>query len=177
VLRTYARERLIVVCVRHRIRAQNVDVMREFATELFELNRLRRSACRPQASGPFPAQGNAGMCFPGFVGGCTRTVEGGFSDSPDKAFRMYGRVYGALGKSFTDDTAKTVRISIVRSDPKETLIFRREFRVRGGGDVGWHCYWDTNSNLVVTIQGKPSVRLSLILDKQTGKFREVKATL
>ena len=73
-LRADARERLIACRVRHRIRAQNVDVMREFATELFELNRLRRSACGPQASRTFPAKSDAGMCFPGFGGGRTHTV-------------------------------------------------------------------------------------------------------
>jgi hypothetical protein len=107
--------------------------------------------------------------------GCTRTVTGGFSDSPDRAFRVCGRVYGALGRSFNDDTAKTVRISIVKIDSQETLVFRQEFRVRGGGGVGWHCVWGTNNNLVVTIQGEPSARLSLVFDRQTGKFREVKA--
>ena len=49
--------------------------MREFATELFELNRLRRSACGPQASRTFPAKGDAGMCFPGFGSGRTHTVD------------------------------------------------------------------------------------------------------
>jgi hypothetical protein len=75
VLRTDARQRLIVVRVGHRIRAQNVDVMRQFAAELFELNRLRRSACGPQASGTFPAKSDAGMCFPGFGSGRTHTVD------------------------------------------------------------------------------------------------------
>ena len=67
VLRADALERLIVLRVRHRIRAQNVDVMRQFATELFELNGLRRSACGPQASCTFPAKSDAGMCFPGLA--------------------------------------------------------------------------------------------------------------
>ena len=49
--------------------------MRQFTTELFELNGLRRSACGPQASRTFPAKGDAGMCFPGFGGGCTHTVD------------------------------------------------------------------------------------------------------
>ena len=49
--------------------------MREFAAELFELNRLLRSACGPQASRTFPAKRDAGMCFPGFRGGLTHTVD------------------------------------------------------------------------------------------------------
>ena len=53
-LRANSRERLIVVRVRHGVYAQNVDVMRQFTAELFELNGLRRSAGGPQASGAFP---------------------------------------------------------------------------------------------------------------------------
>ena len=64
---------MIVVRVRHRIRAQNVDVTRQFAAELFELNRLRRSAGSPQASRTFPAKSDAGMCFSGFGSGRTHT--------------------------------------------------------------------------------------------------------
>ena len=49
--------------------------MRQFAAELFELNRLRRSAGGPQASRTFPAKRDAGMCFPGSGGGRTHTVD------------------------------------------------------------------------------------------------------
>src|SRR2546427_300187 len=120
--------------------------------------------------------------------GCGRTVTGGFHDSPDKKFRMYGRVYGALGKAFLDETRKTVRISVVRNDSEETLIFRRDIHVKGS-DVGWDCTWDKEDNVSVVVfdygprvywedarkAGTQSNRLasvSLIRDKQTGKFRE-----
>jgi hypothetical protein len=120
--------------------------------------------------------------------GCSRTVTGGFDDSPDKKYRMYGRVYGALGKAFLDETRKTVRISIVTKDSEETLIFRREIRVKGS-DVSWDCTWDEDDNLTVVVfdygprvywedarkSGTPSnrlARISLIRDKQTGKFQE-----
>ena len=122
--------------------------------------------------------------------GCSRTVTGGFEDSPDKKYRMYGRVYGALGKAFLDETPKTVRISIVTNDSEETLIFRREIQVRGS-DVGWDCTWDTEDNVSVVVfdygphiywedarkAGTPSnylASVSLIRDKQTGKFQERK---
>ena len=39
--------------------------MREFAAELFELNRLRRPAGGPQSAGAFPAKRDAGMWVPG----------------------------------------------------------------------------------------------------------------
>jgi len=68
-------QRLVVVRVRNRIGAQNVDVMRQFATESFELNGLRRSACGPQASGTFPAKSDAGMRVPASHGGRTHIVD------------------------------------------------------------------------------------------------------
>ena len=122
--------------------------------------------------------------------GCSRTVTGGFDDSPDKKHRMYGRVYGALGKAFLDETRKTVRISIVTKDSEETLIFRREIHVKGS-DVNWHCTWDKDDNVSVVVfdygpriywedarkAGTPSnylASVSLIREKQTGKFQERK---
>src|SRR5437867_1671922 len=82
--------------------------------------------------------------------GCSRTVHGGFVDSPDKKYRFYGRVYGAYGRSFLENTAKTVWISIVANDANETLLFRKEYRVNGS-DVGWDATWDNQDNLTVVI--------------------------
>ena len=49
--------------------------MREFATELLELNRLRRSAVGPQAPRTFAAKRDTGMCLPGFRGGLTHSID------------------------------------------------------------------------------------------------------
>ena len=124
------------------------------------------------------------------IPGCSRTVTGGFEDSPDKKFRMYGRVFGALGKAFMDETPKTVRISVVTNDSEERLLFRREIHVKGS-DVSWDCIWDKEDNLSVVIfdygprvysedaqkKGTRSnllATVSLIRDKQTGTFKERK---
>jgi hypothetical protein len=82
--------------------------------------------------------------------GCSRTVIGGFTDSPDKKYRVYGRVFGALGHAFIDDTVKTVRITIVANDERETLLFRKEYRVKGS-DVGYDATWDEHNNLAMVI--------------------------
>src|SRR5438046_443656 len=82
--------------------------------------------------------------------GCSRTVTGGFTDSPDKKYRMHGRVFGALGKAFLDETRKTVRLSIVLNDPQETLLFRKEISVKGS-DVSWDCTWDKEGNVSVVV--------------------------
>ena len=84
--------------------------------------------------------------------GCSRTVTGGFEDSPDKKYRLYGRVYGALGKAFLDKTRKTVRLSVVTNNAVETVLFTREFRVTGS-DVGLNWTWDKDANVTVAIFG------------------------
>jgi hypothetical protein len=82
--------------------------------------------------------------------GCTRTVVGGSNDSPDKKWRVYARVYGAYGRAFLDETPKTVRISIVTADTKETLLFRKEYRVTGSG-VTWDAAWDERGNPTIVL--------------------------
>ena len=82
------------------------------------------------------------------VAGCTRTVIGGYEVSPDKRYCVYGRIYGAYGRSFLDNTTKTARISIVTVAPNETLLFRKEYRIRGS-DVSWDGTWDQQHNLTV----------------------------
>ena len=77
-------------------------------------------------------------------------MTGGFTDSPDKKYRVYGRVFGALGHTFADDTRKTVRISIVANDTNATLLFRKEYRVKGA-DVGWDATWNDHNDLSVVI--------------------------
>ena len=87
--------------------------------------------------------------------GCTRTVVGGYTDSPDKTYRVYGRIYGAYGRSFLENTPKTVRISIVTAAGNETLLLRKEYRVQGY-DVGWDAAWDEHHNLTVALFEYPA---------------------
>src|SRR5258705_9988956 len=39
--------------------------------------------------------------------GCTRTVIGGYKDSPDMRYRVYAKIYGAYGRSFLDNTLRS----------------------------------------------------------------------
>ena len=82
--------------------------------------------------------------------GCTRTVVGGYEQSPDKEYCVYGRIYGAYGRAFLDETSKTVRISIVVAGTNQILLFRKEYRVRGS-DVSWDAAWDQHNNLTVVV--------------------------
>lgn len=86
--------------------------------------------------------------------GCTRTVHGGFDDSPGKKYRLYGRVYGAYGKPFLADTWKTIRITIVSVEGGEKLLFTKEYRFRGF-NVSWDSKWDGDYDLTVTISNLP----------------------
>ena len=90
------------------------------------------------------------LCAVIFVVGCSRTVLGGYTDSPDKKYRVYGRVYGAYGRSFVDNTPKTIRISIVAAIGGEKLLLRKEYRIQGA-DVGWDATWDEQDNLTLAI--------------------------
>jgi len=123
-----------------------------------------------------------------WVAGCSRTVIGGYADSPDKKYRVYGRVYGEYGRSFLDETDKTIRVSIVAEGGSETLLFRKEYRVHGS-DVGWDGAWHGSTNLVVvffeyprgvnrwdlTKQGTPTNHIctvTYLFDSKTGTFAE-----
>lgn len=86
----------------------------------------------------------------GLVSCGSRTVTGGFSDSPDRQFRVYVRVYGAVGQSFVSETAKTLVVSIVAARSKETLLRKDSYRVQGS-DVGWDLTWDPHNAPSITV--------------------------
>jgi hypothetical protein len=115
-------------------------------------------------------------------------VTGGFTDSPDKKLRVYGRCFGALGRDYIATSTKQVRITIVANDERETTLFRKEYSVHGA-DVGWTATWDQSTNLTVVIydygdgiafngliKDEPPKRvfhtLFYCFDPKTGKFAE-----
>lgn len=84
------------------------------------------------------------------VAGCSRTVVGGFLDSPDEKYRVYVRTYGAYGHRFVDETAKVLRVTIVRNDGSGTILFKKEYRIRGS-DIVANTAWDQRGNVVVIL--------------------------
>jgi hypothetical protein len=82
--------------------------------------------------------------------GCSRTVIGGYRDSPDGRFRVYGKVYGEYGESFLNETSKRIRISIVSNDGDSNRLLEKEYHVKGS-DVSWRAIWDEHNNLKLTI--------------------------
>ena len=138
------------------------------------------------AKSKFPAFAVAALVL---SAGCTRTVVGGYTDSPDKKYRVYGRTYGAYGRAFVDETSKKFRVTIVTGDTNETLLLRKEYHVRGS-DVSWDASWDQHNNLTVVVydygrgldrvdaskRGSPTNHLLTLvyrLDSKTRSFSEV----
>src|SRR5688572_6944937 len=87
--------------------------------------------------------------------GCTRTVVGGFVDSPDNTVRVYGRMKGAYGRAYTDVTPKTISITIVKIDKEETVLFSEDYPVKGG-DLTWRSTWAAKNTLVITVINRPT---------------------
>jgi hypothetical protein len=113
--------------------------------------------------------------------GCSRTVVGGYADSPDNKYRVYGRVYGALGRRLYENTAKTVRITIVQNGATESQLFRKEFHVKGT-HVSWEATWETANDVKLSVyatdigvglEATKTTSVRLRFDVKAGKFLEV----
>jgi hypothetical protein len=121
--------------------------------------------------------------------GCTATYTGGFVSSPDGKYVVYGHVRGAYGRSFIDQTAKTIRMDIVaKSDGGEKTLLQRKYRIQGS-DVCWDAMWDKDDNLTLAFydygtgvsfydarkNGTPKRQIRTVayfLNSKTGTFAE-----
>jgi hypothetical protein len=83
------------------------------------------------------------------ISSCTRTVIGGFSDSPAKTFRVYGRGFGALRKAYVDETRKQVRITFVTNSSAEAQIGQFTFNFKAASDLGWDAKWDGEKRVTI----------------------------
>jgi len=82
--------------------------------------------------------------------GCRRTVIGGYTDSPGKEYRVYGKIFGAAGHRFSDYTKKSVRITIVAAGVDEHVLFTNSYEVTGS-DVSWDAKWLDKTNVTISI--------------------------
>jgi hypothetical protein len=129
-------------------------------------------------------------------GGCTRTyISTGDPGIPSPAgdTRLCLTAHGAYGRAYGDRTGKLLDICIKRGAPtNETILFLHKYRFVGAdlwGAVEW------NSTNAVTVQvydsgngvskyeararAAPSnhiATLSFLMDKQTGKFKEIRGS-
>ncbi len=99
-------------------------------------------------NGPFAWLVLAGIWM--FLCGCTRTVTGGYEDSPDGNYRVWVRTFGAYGHAFTDYTRKTVRLRLVeiigaKTNWQEKPLFSKEYHFQGS-DVMVNTSWDADDN-------------------------------
>jgi hypothetical protein len=125
--------------------------------------------------------------------GCSRTVTGGYDDSPDGKFRLWVRTFGAYRHAFVDRTRKTIRVRLVevigdKNNWNEKLVFEKKYHFTCA-DVGLETSWDTNNNLTAVVYDWPDglvesdaekqgiasnyiATLRFKFDKNTGKFTE-----
>lgn len=125
--------------------------------------------------------------------GCSRTVTGGYENSPDGKYRLWVRTIGAYGHAFVDRTHKTVRIRVdenpnLKNGGREVILFSKEYHFTCA-DVSLNSSWDDKGNLTLVVYDfGPGVSsydaaqthiasnhiatLSLTFDKQAGTFRE-----
>ena len=87
--------------------------------------------------------------------GCSRTVTGGYEDSPDGKYRVWIRNFGAYGRAFTYRTRKIVRISLVeivgaKTNWDEKLLFTKEYHFKCA-DVMVNTSWDKEDNLTAVV--------------------------
>ncbi len=122
------------------------------------------------------------------ISGCTRTVTGGCSVSPDTKYCVYGRLYGAYGHSFMSRTSKTIRISIETNNGSKKVLFQKDYKFVGSY-VGWDAVWRDSTILNVNVFEYPPganpynlnvkipktnllFTLAYALDSRMGKFTE-----
>jgi hypothetical protein len=125
--------------------------------------------------------------------GCSRIVTGGYTDSADGKYRCWFREFGPYNYSIINRWTNRIRIVEVLGDKthwEEKTLFTKEYHCK-------HPYmmiealWDKEDNVKIIVYeyghgvaweaarkaGSPSnfiASVSLILDKQTGKFHEKK---
>lgn len=127
--------------------------------------------------------------------GCSRTVTGGYEDSPDGKYRLWVRTFGAYGRAFVDRTPKTIHVRLVEllgdeNNQNEKLLFENDYRFTCA-DVCLQASWDTNNNVTAVVFDWPGgvtgsnakkqsiasnyiATLRFDLDKSTGNFTERK---
>jgi hypothetical protein len=64
--------------------------------------------------------------------GCSRTITGGYEDSPEGKSRLWVRTFGAYSRAFVHRTRKTVRVRLVevlgdKNNWNEKLLFEKQY--------------------------------------------------
>ena len=81
--------------------------------------------------------------------GCSHTVVGGHTDSPDKSLRLWVSSHGASGKAYVDKSKKKLWVSIEsRSETNSEVLFERDY-ILTGSDIEWDTRWSSNEAVAV----------------------------
>ena len=133
--------------------------MRQFAAELFELNRFCCSAGGPQSSRTFPAKDDAGVCFPGFGSGCPHAVNRRNKSDGVRSNVSIEQEAGAALNGAID--VHTLRAQLLH-EMRAVRLRRQDDRCVGGVQGGSNraseaidnsCVIPTEENLVTTSSG------------------------
>jgi hypothetical protein len=157
-------------------------------TGAFAHNRGEREINGRQHPGRVPVTLLLLFCLVTAFLGCSRTVTGGYTDSPDNKYRLYLRTFGAYGHAFDDNTSKTLRITIVENDNPKVTLFTKDYSIRGSS-VSCNSIWDKEDNVTVVAfdygpgvdrsdgesNGSPTNHIRTLafrFDPKSGKFTE-----
>jgi hypothetical protein len=123
-----------------------------------------------------------------FITSCgSRTRVDKVVPSPDGDTRLGIIVFGAVGRSYIEQTEKEVSIYIVRGvSTNETILFQHSYHFTAS-DLFWNVSWNSTNAVTVqlydwgkgisghldlTVPTNHIATLNFNLDKQTGKFSE-----
>jgi hypothetical protein len=79
--------------------------------------------------------------------GCRATYFAGSSDAPGN-YRVYVKVRGAYGCSFSAETKKSIFVNIVKTGKVEKSLLQKKYCLNGS-DICWQAAWDKDNNLTL----------------------------
>ena len=94
------------------------------------------------------------VCVGVFLG-CSRTVTGGYEDSPDGNYRLWIRTFGAYGHPFSERTSKTMRLRLVQrigdtNSWDERLLCEKTYHFKCA-DFGLKTSWSQENSLIAVV--------------------------
>jgi hypothetical protein len=80
----------------------------------------------------------------------SRTMVGGFSDSPDGRAKLLIGVHGAPGHAYDEETLKEIVLEIKsKRRDEEALLAKRHYRV-SASCLDWKVSWDNGTEVILT---------------------------
>ena len=120
-----------------------------------------------------------------FLSGCMAAYNERTVTSPSGKYGTICHIRGALGRSYVAETKKKITVSIFLRGATPTLLFQKQYQIRGSA-IEWESTWDDETHLSLVFsdvgpgadsqtQGARKRILRSIdysFDSETGKVRE-----